>query len=375
MNTVKESRLTESPKKNHKERVTRDSRMPKQRFCNKLVILTAYLICCTVLLYVSSPRRHEEIEMAKFSKVPAEKVRTDVTKQYMRAALFHTTLNDPCSLLEENFDDQVRNSKRFEIPLLYSHRLDVVIAAYERSATALLSHLDKCLTPSTRVYIYVATDMNQLNNESVVFKQHPSNKTKQVEEYSSYNTSFKKIIVSIPNAGSDDATAYLAHLSSSYFDLATYTAFFHDHVGSWHSSEPCKLLHCGLKNRARLKQPFIELNDKWNSGRRCISARPNRKKGIFGLWGPRVGWYLDYVRDDIYLKKKWIKWTNGEPLPDRITSWCCAQFLASRDAIRARPEKTWESLYNASVLEPWKGWEVLWEILLDPTRTRDLLKC
>ena len=77
----------------------------------------------------------------------------------------------------------------------------------------------------------------------------------------------------------------------------------------------------------------------------------------------------------IYLKEKWIKWTNGEPLPDRITSWCCAQFLASRDAIRARPEKTWESLYNASVLEPWKGWEVLWETLLDPTRTRDLLKC
>ena len=98
--------------------------------------------------------------MAKFSEVPAEKVRTDVTKQYMRAALFHTTLNDPCSLLGEN-------SKRFEFPLLYSHRVDVVIAAYEKSAVALLKHLDKCLTPSTRVYIYVATDMNQLKNDCI----------------------------------------------------------------------------------------------------------------------------------------------------------------------------------------------------------------
>jgi len=349
--------------------------MKKFPITKKFVIITTYMICCVALLYLSSPRRHLGIENAKFSRIPTEKVRTNVTRHYMRAALFQTALDDPCSIVEENYDNQDAVSKRFEFPLNYPNRLDVVIAAYKRSATTLLKHLDKCLPPSTRVYIYVATDMNRLINETRIFKQYDSKKSKQFEDYSRCNTSFKKIIVSIPNAGSDEATAYLAHLSRNYFDLALYTAFFHDHVGSWHSSEPCKLLHCGLKNRARLKQPFIELNNKWYAGRRCISARPNRKTGMFGLWGPRVGWHLDYVRDDIYLKEKWVKWTNGEPLPNRITSWCCAQFLASRNAIRARPKKTWESLFNASILEPWKGWEVLWETLLDPKRTRDSLKC
>ena len=100
--------------------------MPKYRFCNKLVILTAYLIYCTGLLYVSSPQRHIETERAKFSKVPTEKVRTDVTRHYMRAALFNTTLNDPCSIVEENYDDQDAISKRFEFPLNHTNRVDIV---------------------------------------------------------------------------------------------------------------------------------------------------------------------------------------------------------------------------------------------------------
>ena len=149
----------------------------------------------------------------------------------------------------------------------------------------------------------------------------------------------------------------------------------HDQVGSWHSSESCKLLHCGLKNRARVKEPFNELNDKWNLGRRCISARPNRKRGIFGLFGSQVGWYLDGVRDDVYIKNNWEKWTDGEPATERITLWCCAQFLASCLAIQIHPKSTWDSLYKASASEPWKGWESLSETLLDPRRTKDAMKC
>jgi len=89
----------------------------------------------------------------------------------MRAALFRTALDDPCSVAEENYDNQDEVSKRFEFALNHPNRLDVVIAAYKRSASTLLKHLDKCLPPSARVYIYAATDIDRLINESGIFKK------------------------------------------------------------------------------------------------------------------------------------------------------------------------------------------------------------
>ena len=338
-----------------------------------------YLIVGVALLinsFSSLQLRNQQMHSSVSLKIPVEKVRTNVTRLLMRSAFFRTNLNDHCSKDEEFSDSRFR----YEKPVSFQPRIDVVIAAHQRNGTSLLTHLEKCLPSNSRVYVYVAIDPDELKDHDVINlsseKLDSSGVFKTFFEYESFkNSSFEKVVRTVPNSGSDEATAYFTHLSWNYDDLSPYTAFLHDHLGSWHSSEPCKLLHCGLRVRGLSQQPFIELNDKWYSGRRCISARPNRRKGLFGLRGTKIGWYLDKDKEEIYVKKKWSEWTAGEPTPKRVTSWCCAQFLVTPNAIRTRPKRAWKSLREASIKTPRKGWEILWETLLDQKRTEAAMKC
>ena len=161
------------------------------------VVAASYLLSCAILLFVSSPRRHFQFERSQILKVPTGKVRTNVTRHYMRLALFKTTLDDPCCL-----DDSSMIRKSYESLLSFPHRIDIVVAAYKRSAKMILEHLEKCLLPSTRVYVYVATYVNQLKNDSLEFAHKASNEKERLfREYVNFNTSFEKFIVSVPNMG------------------------------------------------------------------------------------------------------------------------------------------------------------------------------
>ena len=114
--------------------------------------------------FSSQQLRNQQIHSSASLKFPVEKVRTNVTRRLMRSAFFRTNLKDHCSKDEEFSDSRFR----YEKPVSFQPRIDVVIAAHRRNGTALLTHLEKCLPSRSRVYVYVAINPDELKDHDVI---------------------------------------------------------------------------------------------------------------------------------------------------------------------------------------------------------------
>eukprot|EP00927_Polykrikos_kofoidii_P082271 TRINITY_DN8137_c0_g1_i1.p1 TRINITY_DN8137_c0_g1~~TRINITY_DN8137_c0_g1_i1.p1 ORF type:complete len:443 (-),score=70.79 TRINITY_DN8137_c0_g1_i1:78-1406(-) len=111
----------------------------------------------------------------------------------------------------------------------------------------------------------------------------------------------------------DECLGYLAHLTSRYDQLATFTVFLqadpHEHLHF-------PFLHVALKMIARgtYAVPFLQLN-----GGRHVKT-----------WTP----CLNGVHNAIF----------GEPMREPVGPYCCAQFIVQDTAIRARPLQFYQNM-------------------------------
>ena len=296
------------------------------------------------------------------TELPVRRVRTNYEEIDMRAGLFRTSIVDPCAS-----GKALESYGRFK----FGEHVDIVLATYDEDPSIMLSHLEQCCKPPMcGVHVYIAVDdPHDLYASNRRWKKGHQRSEITSKEWLKYPTQFLKTVTEINNTRSE-ATAYFTHLAKYYDKLAPYTAFIHNHVGSWHSSEPCKIIGCGLRRAA--KEPtsnFFELNDRWYSGKRCISPRQ---------WDVKIGWDLEALHGRVFKENKWQVWTGGENTPERMTLWCCSQFIATNKTIRKRARHVWEHLLHYS-LQLINGidltWEHFWDTLIDEEAAVKALDC
>lgn len=130
-----------------------------------------------------------------------------------------------------------------------------------------------------------------------------------------------------PNFGRE-ASAYIRFILDNYDNhLPNYTAFLHGHQNSWHSESMPQILE-GLQWG---KAPFMNLN---------FHHRSTRWPNLFhSVYVP------DYLPD-------WWDYLFGDVLKkEPILSYCCAQFVVSKERILAVPKHLWQRWYDWLIAE------------------------
>lgn len=129
----------------------------------------------------------------------------------------------------------------------------------------------------------------------------------------------------VPNYG-NEASVYIRFILDNYDHyLPDYTAFLHGHETSWHSELMVQILDGFFWG----KHPFMNLN--FNFGRHKDTSWPNL-------------WHRIYVPDII---PQWWDYLFGDILDKGpTTSYCCAQFVVSKERIREVPKEIWQRWYD-----------------------------
>jgi hypothetical protein len=143
-----------------------------------------------------------------------------------------------------------------------------------------------------------------------------------------------------------EAQAYYSYLVDFYDHLPCHSIFVHGHETSWHSSmsigEVLKVLKWGSK-------PYINLN--W-----CNTQDPND--------GCHAWTYqsFDLRKGKAHIHKvippHWhttFGTTLGIEMPKRLAFYCCAQFVATREAIRGRPKSFYQHMRNWILMTPMRN--------------------
>lgn len=193
-------------------------------------------------------------------------------------------------------------------------------------------------------------------------RSHTLQKQEQVElgieGWMNVSTPFEKHGLRVNNTWTGtESTAYLTHVHELYDDLADKLAFVHGHVSSWHSGNICDIIHNGVAKADRAtvgKSVYVNINKPYPL--RCLSR--NGTSGLFAT---------EELRAKVY--DNWAKWTGEAETPSRLTWECCAQFVTTRQSLRARDRAFWKHTYEAMYSFPNDRipWEYLWPTLVSPS--------
>lgn len=170
----------------------------------------------------------------------------------------------------------------------------------------------------------------------------------------------QKQVIELPNSWSGtEASAYLTHLALRFDDLADRIIFVHGHRVSWHASNP--LCHALMLPSVHRVGGYASLNSK--SEIKCFAVREDAS-GNLNISSPqRISPLMTLVLQ--VALEGWRQLVLAPP-PRQLVFTCCAQFVATRAAIRLRPQATWVRLLTAAM--SWKQknkWEWLWPTLVD----------
>jgi len=239
------------------------------------------------------------------------------------------------------------------------YELDIVVSVYDEVPQTLLGHLAGCCPKDTcRVWLYSAFDKG---GKSV--RSHTLQKQTQValdiDDWMEVSTPFEKHGDRVNNTWTGtESTAYLTHVYERYDDFADNIAFVHGHLTSWHSDTVCSIVREGVKKaniaiQSNAGAVYVNINKPYPM--RCLSRK--------GQSGPYA---TEELRTKVY--RQWSLWTGEATTPERITWECCAQFVTTRDSLRARDKSFWKHAYEAMYSFPQDKipWEYLWPTLVSP---------
>lgn len=239
------------------------------------------------------------------------------------------------------------------------YELDIVVSVYDEVPQTLLGHLAGCCPKDTcRVWLYSAFDKG---GKSV--RSHTLQKQTQValdiDDWMQVSTPFEKQGGRVNNTWTGtESTAYLTHVYERYDDFADKIAFVHGHLTSWHSDTICSIVRQGVKKANLAMQSnagavYVNINKPYPM--RCLS-----RKGQSGQYA------TEELRTQVY--RQWSLWTGEATTPERITWECCAQFVTTRESLRARDKSFWKHTYEAMYSFPRDEipWEYLWPTLVSP---------
>ena len=239
--------------------------------------------------------------------------------------------------------------------------LDIIVSVYDENPEKVLRHLETCCSAGTcRVWLYSAFESGVSERSHAL--ESVNRELHEIEDWLSVNTTFEKHGARVNNSWTGgESTAYVTHVHEHYDDLADKLAFVHGHVSSWHSAEMCGTIRSGVSKAVSQGQnesphvnlPSVHININKPYELRCISRT--------GVSGPFA---TESLRDSVY--ENWKKWTGDEP-PERMTWECCAQFVTTRESVRARSRVFWKNLYDAMPSSSSENipWEYLWPTFVD----------
>lgn len=146
-----------------------------------------------------------------------------------------------------------------------------------------------------------------------------------------------------------EASSFLKFIIEYYDELPEFVAFLHGHEHAWHHRLPFSLLEA--LDRAKTSDfQFINLNNVQHS--KFITqqvADASAKDRAPDVEVAQVG--------HRFLQEHWqhiFEPLLGIPFPAHLRYMCCAQFMVSRRAIRARPRATYQTLYDM-LMDPGYG--------------------
>lgn len=139
--------------------------------------------------------------------------------------------------------------------------------------------------------------------------------------------------LSIPVNKGNEAMVYLTYIIDHYDALPDIVFFHHSHLKAWHQEMD------SAAEVALLRPSYVV--KKGYASARCLSGCEN----IIPLADYSVDpARMHHVGRDVQLTTlldEFLERDKGERVPKRLAAPCCAQFAASREAIRARSREWW----------------------------------
>ncbi|KAK3937144.1 hypothetical protein QBC46DRAFT_461048 [Diplogelasinospora grovesii] len=142
--------------------------------------------------------------------------------------------------------------------------------------------------------------------------------------------------LSVPVNKGNEAMVYLTYITTHYDSLPDVIFFHHAHSKGWHQELD------SLTEVKRLRAEYV--SKVGYASARCLSACENIIPLAEFSVDPKE---LHLVGRDVQiatLLDEFLDRSIGERVPKKIAAPCCAQFAASRDAIRRRPKEWWVRL-------------------------------
>ena len=162
-----------------------------------------------------------------------------------------------------------------------------------------------------------------------------------------------------------EAMVYLTYIIDHYDDLADTSIFFHPHLTTWHNND---LLDSNAANTIR------HLSDAHVARVGYFNSRCHEEPGCpdwLHLDRPKAE--LDPGRkmeEEYFTPPVWKELHGSAPVPSAISQPCCAQFMVSRERIRAHPRTEYiryrEWVTNTNLTDEMAGrimeytWQYIW---------------
>jgi hypothetical protein len=180
--------------------------------------------------------------------------------------------------------------------------------------------------------LVVASTSDQHPTETAWIKQVP--REWKVFQYVADKPASKELAVPI-NKG-NEAMVYLTYIIDHYDHLPDVVFFHHSHAQAWHQEMD------SLTEVTKLRASYVA--KKGFAAARCLRSCENiislADHSVDFEMFPRVGREVQLSS----LLDEFLDRSMGEKVPKKLAAPCCAQFAASRDAIRRHDLQWWQAL-------------------------------
>lgn len=145
----------------------------------------------------------------------------------------------------------------------------------------------------------------------------------------------KSAALSVPVNKGNEAMVYLTYIIGHYDALPDVVLFHHDHYRAWHQSLDSVYEVTNLRTSFVVGRGYVST--------RCLSSCENIIPVPDSVASSMDRLHL--VPRDVQLHSFLLEFlAEGEPMPERVAAPCCAQFAASREAIRGRSLDWWKRM-------------------------------
>lgn len=130
-----------------------------------------------------------------------------------------------------------------------------------------------------------------------------------------------------------EAVAYLRYIVDNYANLPSSIAFIHAHRTSWHQKNPSDIV-VALRAVRWHKYSYMPLTDTRTASFFKVSAVDPQINVNFELW-------RDVLQKEL-----------GSPPASGVQTYCCASFIAKREAILAHPKDFYSKIIDYIIASP-----------------------